>query len=175
VPWRISSKVFRLVFVGFSTALVCVQGLFTLNSIAAKLNRSGGVALLQVLELKRHAREIVGTEYKCERKFYSAEPLFLLDNKVKYPPELAAGPFLLFLGRRDLTGIGSDFDITTSIRRWNPDVVIWGYYLGSKVSEQNDVDRAISDYAIRAEFKVTLLGPIDGRDIFLGYRADCKM
>jgi hypothetical protein len=175
VPRRFSSEALRSRYIVYSAILLLVQSTVTLRMIHDYFIANDGLAVAQVLKLQRHAREIVNDEYKCERKFYSAEPLFLLDNKVRYPRELAAGPFLLFLGRRDLTEIGNEFDVTASIKRWNPDVVIWGYFVGSKTSEQDEVDRVIRDYAIAHEFKINLLGRIDGREISLAYRADCKV
>jgi hypothetical protein len=138
--------------------------------------RSDGLEVLQVIKLQRRAADIVDSNYKCERKFYSAEPLFLLDNNVRYPPELASGPFLLFIGRRtDVSKFGSEFDVNAKLAEWNPDIVIWGYFLGRETSEQDEVDRAIRDYAITHEFKIRQIGYIDRREVYAGFRASCRM
>jgi hypothetical protein len=173
MPRRFSSEVLRFRYIACAVPLLLVQGVIATRFIADNFNANDGLAVVQILKLQKHAREIVDNNYKCERKFYSAEPLFLLDNKVKYPRELAAGPFLLFLGRRNLTGIGKDFDVAASIERWNPDVVIWGYFLGNK-PERDEVDRAVRDYAIERAFTITSVGHLEGRDIYLAYRSDCR-
>ena len=149
--------------------LLCFQATFLIILINTR-----GPALRQVMDIQSNVRKIVDSNYKCDRRFYSAEPIFLLDNKVKYPRELAAGPFLLFLGRRALSEIGSDFDVTSRIKLWDPDVVIWGYFLDDEGSARDEVDRAIRDYAIAGKFKVQIVGNIDGHKIYLAYRADCK-
>ena len=174
MPRPFYSEVLRFRYIACSAALLLVQSVIAIRFIQDNFSANDGLAVVQILKLQKHAREIVGNNYKCERKFYSAEPIFLLDNRVKYPRELAAGPFLLFLGRRDLTGIGNDFDVTASIERWNPDVVIWGYFLGSN-KERDEVDRAIRDYAIERAFKITPLGRLERREIYLAYRADCAV
>ena len=169
VPWRQSSKTLRTPYIIFSALLLCFQATFIIILITTH-----GPALRQVMDIQSEARKIVDSNYKCDRRFYSAEPIFLLDNKIKYPRELAAGPFLLFLGRRALTEIGSDFDVMSRIKLWDPDVVIWGYFLDDEVSERDEVDRAIRDYAIARKFKAQIVGDLDGHKIYLAYRADCK-
>jgi hypothetical protein len=133
-----------------------------------------GPGLQHALNIQSKAREIIDSNYKCDRRFYSAEPVLLLDNKIRYPRELATGPFLLFLGRHALTEIGSDFDVESRIKLWDPDVVIWGYYLGDNVTERDEVDRVIRDYAIVRKFKAQIIGNLNGHNIYLAYRADCK-
>ena len=114
------------------------------------------------------------SNYRCQRKFYSAEPLFLLDSRVKYPRELVAGPFLLFVKGGNLAGTGQEFDLQGRIVQWNPDVVIWGYFLGAKASGEDGADRAIRDYALERKFQVVPIGFVDGHDLYLAYRSDCK-
>ena len=169
VPWRQSSKTLRTPYIIFSSLLLCFQATFIIFLITTH-----GPALRQVINIQSEVRKIVDSNYKCDRRFYSAEPIFLLDNKIKYPRELAAGPFLLFLGRRALTEIGSDFDVMSRIKLWNPDVVIWGYFLDDEVSARDEVDRVIRDYAIARKFKAQLVGTLDGHKIYLAYRADCR-
>jgi hypothetical protein len=175
IPHPLTSEKLRFRYVIFLVVLFCAQaGIMIERGIWYYSSRSGGLDVLEVIKLQGRAREIVDDQYKCERKFYSAEPLFLLDNKIKYPSELAAGPFLLFLSRRDLTGIGKDFDVIARINRWKPDVVIWGYFLENITQPADEVDRIIRDYAIEQKFKIAPLGQFDGRDIYLGYRSECK-
>ena len=131
------------------------------------------------MDIQSNVHKIVDSNYKCDRRFYSAEPIFLLDNKTKYPPELAAGPFLLFLGRRALTEIGSDFDVMSRIKLWDPDIVIWGYFLDevserAEVERAIEVDRAIRDYAFAQKFKAQMVGNLGSHKIYLAYRADCR-
>ncbi len=51
---------------------------------------------------------------------------------MKYPPELAAGPFWMFLRGEPVARKGKQFDLDAHIKAWNPDVVIWGFYLNSR-------------------------------------------
>jgi hypothetical protein len=169
VPWRQSSRMLRKPYIIFSSLLLCFQATFMIILLTTH-----GPSLQQVMNIQSKVRTIVDSNYKCERRFYSAEPIFLLDNKIKYPRELVAGPFLLFLGRRALTEIGSDFDVVSRIKLWDPDVVIWGYFLDDEVSARDEVDRAIRDYAIARKFKAQIVGDLDGHKIYLAYRADCK-
>ena len=169
VPWRQSSKMLRKPYIIFSSLLLCFQATFMIILLTTR-----GPALQQVMNIQSKVRTIVDSNYKCDRRFYSAEPIFLLDNKIKYPRELAAGPFLLFLGRRALTEIGSDFDVMSRIKQWDPDIVIWGYFLDDDVSERDEVDRAIRDYAIAQKFKAQMVGNLGSHKIYLAYRDDCR-
>ena len=118
---------------------------------------------------------MVGSGYRCERKLFTTVPLFLLENDVKYPPELAAGPFLMIFLRGDtLVQKGLAFDVEAHIKKWDPDIVIWGYFLGSHDPAEDAVDRSIRDYATSHSFAVASLGKVDGHEIELGYRAGCK-
>jgi hypothetical protein len=169
VPWHQSSKTLRVPYIFFSALLLCFQATFILILITTHTP-----ALQQVMTIQSNARKIVDSNYKCDRRFYSAEPIFLLDNKIKYPRELGAGPFLLFLGRRAPTEMGSDFDIMSRIKSWDPDIVIWGYFLNDETSERDEVDRAVRDYAIARKFETQFLGNLVGHKIYLAYRPDCK-
>ena len=96
----------------------------------------------QVLEVQHKARQIAVDGYSCERKFYSTAPLFLLENEIKYPPELAAGPFLMFFLRgEELAKKGEAYDLDAHIKAWNPDIVMWGYLIGSHEAAEDAVDR----------------------------------
>lgn len=128
-----------------------------------------------VLKAQKAARQVVGNGYRCERRLYTTVPLFLLENNVKYPPELAAGPFLMIFLRGDsLVQKGLAFDVDAHIKKWDPDVIIWGYFLGSHDPAEDAVDRSIRDYAVSHSFVVASLGKVDGHEIELGYRAGCK-
>jgi hypothetical protein len=72
------------------------------------------------------------------------------------PTRTSGGTFSSLLGRRALVEIGSDFDVMSRIKSWEPDVVIWGYYLDDEISERAEVDRAIRDYAIARKFKTQI-------------------
>ncbi len=99
----------------------------------------------------------------------------MLENNIKYPPELAAGPFLMIFLRGDsLAQKGLAFDVDAHIKKWDPDIVIWGYFLGSPDAAEDAVDRSIRDYAVSHSFVVASLGRVDGHEIELGYRASCK-
>jgi hypothetical protein len=174
MPSRSSSATLHSRYVVFSVVFFCTQAGLLINNGIRQYFVNGGFDVVEVIRLQKRAGEIVGAGYNCDRKFYSAEPLFLLDNKVQYPRELAAGPFLLFLGRRALTEIGDEFDITARIDRWNPDVVIWGYFLQSVTVAADEVDRIVRDYAVNQKFSIVPLGPFDGRDMFMAYRAACR-
>ena len=113
--------------------------------------------------------------YSCERKLYSTAPLFLLENDVKYPPELAAGPFLMiFLRGEALAQKGRAFDVDAHIKEWDPGYRHLGLLSREPDPAEDAVDRSIRDYAVSRSFKVTALGKVDGHEIELGYRAGCK-
>ena len=69
---------------------------------------------------------------------------------------------------------GLAFDVEAHIKKWGPDIVIWGYFLGSHDPAEDAVDRSIRDYATSHSFAVASLGKVDGHEIELGYRAGCK-
>jgi hypothetical protein len=173
-PWNSKRGRTRALYLILAGVMLCMQGVIMAQLISRHVMPDGNLAVAQVLEMQNNARQIVVNDYKCERKLYTAEPLFLLENDVKYPPELAAGPFLMFLRSEALAQKGEQFDLDAHIKKWNPDVVIWGYYLGSPERSEDAVDSIIRDYAINHAFVVTTLGHIDGHVIELGYRAGCK-
>ena len=174
MPVPFSSRSIRDRYIFLSAVLLVFQSITTIR-LTYNFFQNGEPDVLRVLRIQAHASEIIGSQYKCERKLYSAEPLFMLENNVKYPRELASGPFLLFLGRSaELSKLGNEFEVTTSITRWNPDIVIWGYFLGSESPGQDEVDRAVWNYAISREFKIQSIGSIDGKTIYLAYKANCK-
>ena len=171
-PWN-STRAATRRYVILGGVMLCIQSVILAQSVSQSVTRNGNLGVAQVLKLQSHARQIVVNDYNCERKLYTSAPLFLLENDVRYPPELAAGPFLMFL-REALARKGEEFDLNAHIQKWNPDVVMWGYYLGSQEPNEDAVDRIIRDYAIHHAFVVTTIGQIDGRVIELGYRAGCK-
>ena len=174
IPPPFSSRGIRVRYIFLSVVLLVFQSITTIR-LTYHFFQNGEPDVLRVLHIQARANEIIGSQYKCERKFYSAEPLFMLENNVKYPRELASGPFLLFLGRSaELSKFGNEFEVTTSITRWNPDIVIWGYFLGSESPGQDEVERAVRDYAISHEFKLQPIGYIDRKTIYLAYKANCK-
>jgi hypothetical protein len=175
VPGTSSSDLLQSRYVICFLVLFCTQiGIMIEHGVKQYVNDSKGSDVVEVIRIKNRAHEIVDAGYKCERRFYSAEPLFLLDNRVRYPRELAAGPFLLFLGRRDLRQIGDDFKITNRIKQWRPDIVVWGYFVDSTTTAADEVDRVVRAYAVQENFKVVPLGSFDQRDIYLGYRRGCR-
>jgi len=172
MPRAFSSRGIHTRYIFLSMVLLVFQSIPTIR-LTHYFFQNGGPDVLRVLNIQARAKELIGSQYKCERKFYSAEPLFLLENDVKYPRELASGPFLLFLGRHtQLSKFGNDFDVNTSITRWNPDIVIWGYFVGDPGLDE--LDRAVRDYAISREFEVQPIGYIDRKTIYLAYKANCK-
>lgn len=44
----------------------------------------------------------------------------------------------------------------------------------SETQAADEVDQIIRNYATEEKFKIVPLGRFDGRDIYLGYRAECK-
>ena len=175
VPGMSSSDLLRSRYIICFLVLFLTQiGIMLERGVTQYLNGSRGFDVVEAIRIKNRAHEIVDAGYKCERQFYSAEPLFLLDHRVRYPRELAAGPFLLFLGRRDLRKIGADFDVTNRIKQWKPDIVVWGYFVDSTTPAADEVDRIVRTYAVQQNFKVVPLGSFDQRDIYLGYRRGCR-
>jgi hypothetical protein len=172
-PWDSASKKLRSRYVIFASALLCVQSVI-MGQWIVRVIQHGNLAVVQVLEAQSRARQIVMHDYHCERKLYSTEPLLLLENGVKYPPELAAGPFLTFIRGGAVAGTPKEFDLDAHLKQWNPDVVIWGYFLASVAPNEIAVDRAIRDYATKNDFVVANLGLLSGQEMQLAYRPGCK-
>lgn len=171
VPGVFSSELLRSRYIICFLVLFCVQtGTMIERGIRYYL-QFGGFDVVEVIRVQNRAGEIVNADYKCEGRFYSAEPLFLLNRKIRFPREMAV-PALLFL-QRDLRKIGDEFDVTIRIKQWNPDIVVWGYYVDSLTPTEDEVDRIVRMYAVQQNFKVVLLGSFDQRDIYLGYRRGC--
>ena len=174
-PWKRTGDRSRFFYLTFGGAMLGMQCVVMAAIVGPDLLRDRGLLVTQVLNVQNKARQIVVDGYSCERKFYSAAPLFLLENEIKYPPEFAAGPFLMFFLRgEELAKKGEAYDLDAHIKAWNPDIVIWGYHIGSREPAEDAVDRTIRDYAVSHAFIVTRLGQVDGHDIELGYRAGCK-
>ncbi len=174
-PWDASRDRTRLLYLIFAGAMFGMQCLITVEMFGPDVIRDRSLVVSQVLEAQKKARRIVMDGYSCERKLYTTAPLFLLENEVRYPTELAVGPFLMFFLRGEvLEQKGQAFDLDAHIKKWNPDIVIWGYHIGSRDPAEDAVDRFIRDYATSHAFVVTSLGQVDGHPIELGYRAGCK-
>jgi hypothetical protein len=125
--------------------------------------------------VQKKARQVAVNDYRCDRRVYTTTPLFLLENEIKYPPELVAAPFLMLLLRGDvLARKGEAYDLEAHMNKWSPDIVVWGYFLDSRDGAEDAVDRFVKDYAINRAFVVTSLGQVNGHEIKLGYRAGCK-
>jgi hypothetical protein len=174
-PWKSTGDRTRFFYLTFGGAMLGMQCVIMAAIVVPDLLRDRTLLVTQVLNAQHKARQIAVDGYSCERKFYSAAPLFLLENEIKYPPELAAGPFLMFFLRgEELAKTGEEFDLAAHIKAWNPDIVIWGYHIGSQEAAEDAVDRYIRDYAVNHAFIMTPLGQVDGHDIALGYRAGCR-
>ncbi len=174
-PWRPAAEQMRFRYRIFACAMLCIQAVIVVGIVGPDTIRDGNVVVADVLKAQKAARQVVGNGYRCERRLYTTVPLFLLENNVKYPPELAAGPFLMIFLRGDsLVQKGLAFDVDAHIKKWDPDVIIWGYFLGSHDPAEDAVDRSIRDYAVSHSFVVASLGKVDGHEIELGYRAGCK-
>jgi hypothetical protein len=173
VPWDARGERIRALYVILGGALFVMQCVVLAPQVYAAL-RPGGSAVAQVLALQRNARQIVMNDYTCARRFYSLAPLFLLENGVRYPPELAAGPFLMFL-RGQRFGDGQPvLDLDARLKKWNPDIVLWGFYLDNPDPNAVAADRDVRDYAVGHAFVIVPLGTIEGHDIELAYRGGCK-
>lgn len=174
-PWSPTSDRTRFFYLTFGGATLAMQCIIMASTVGPDLLRDRTLLVTQVLDVQHKARQIAVDGYTCERKFYSAAPLFLLENEIKYPSEFAAGPFLMFFLRgEELAKKGEEFDLAAHIKAWNPDIVLWGYHIGSHEAAEDAVDRYIRDFAISHAFVVTPLGQVDGHDIALGYRAGCR-
>jgi hypothetical protein len=170
VPWQGDDRA-RSTYLMFGGVLLCFQLVLMGQGIARLLLRDG-IALTQVLRTQAKAHRVIGKDYLCERKLYSPEPLFLLGG-AKYPPELAAGPYVMSLRSESAMG-GDDPQFIARIEAWNPDVVIWGYFLGGPDRGNDAVDRMTRDYALAHNFTVVPLGRVAGHAIELAYRPGCK-
>lgn len=174
-PWKPTGDRTRFFYLTFGGAMVVMQCVVMAAIVGPDILRDRSLLVTQVLDVQHKARQIAVDGYSCERKFFSAAPLFLLENEIKYPPEFAAGPFLMFFLRgEELAKKGEAYDLDAHIKAWNPDIVIWGYHVGSREVAEDAVDRAIRDYAVSRAFIVTPLGQVDGHNIELGYRAGCR-
>jgi hypothetical protein len=174
-PWGATKDRTRFFYLIFGGAMLVMQCVVMTAIVGPDLLRDRTLLLTQVLNVQHKARQMAVDGYSCERKFFSAAPLFLLENEIKYPPEFGAGPFLMFFLRgEELAKIGEAYDLDAHIKAWNPDIVIWGYHIGSREPAEDAVDRTIRDYAVSHAFVVTPLGQVDGHDIELGYRAGCR-
>jgi hypothetical protein len=174
-PWSPSGAQTRFRYKIFACAMLCLQAVIVVGIVVPGISRDGVLVVAEVLNVQKAARQVVAGSYHCERKLYTTVPLFLLENNVKYPPELAAGPFLMIFLRGDsLAQKGLAFDVDAHIKKWDPDIVIWGYFLGSHDPAEDAVDRSIRDYAISRSFSIASLGKVDGHEIELGYRTGCK-
>lgn len=173
-PWNLSAGSTRRVYVICAGALLCVQCIILAKQLGPGAIREDNV-VSQVLKVQKKARQVAVDNYSCERKLYTTTPLFLLENEIKYPPELVAAPFLMLLLRGEvLERIGEAYDLDAHMNKWNPDIVVWGYFIGSRNAAEDAVDRFVQDYAVNHAFVVTSLGQVNGREIELGYRPGCK-
>lgn len=174
VPSVSSSERLQSRYIIFFFVLFCTQTAIMIErGTSYWLNFSGkAFDVVEVIKIQNRAQKIVDLTYSCSGKLYTAEPVFLLNAKIQYPRELAAGPFLLFL-QQDLRKLGDDFDVTNRIERWQPDIVIWGYYV-NRDPTGDKVDRIVQSYAVRHNFKIVPLGSLDQSKIYLAYRRGCR-
>ena len=174
-PWNLPDGQTRFLYRVFAGALLCIQCIVMAAIIGPDISRDASVAVAEVLKVQTSARTLVQNGYHCERRLYTTVPLFLLENDIKYPSELAAGPFLMFFLRgAALVQKREAFDLDAHIKKWNPDIVIWGYFLGSHDAAEDEVDRSIRDYAVGRNFVIASIGNVDGHDIKFAYRAGCR-
>ena len=111
-PWTLTGDRSRFFYLTFGGAMLGMQCIVMAAIVGPDLLRDRTLLVTQVLNAQHKARQIAVDGYGCERKFYSAAPLFLLENEIKYPPELAAGPFLMFFLRGgELAKKGEEFDL----------------------------------------------------------------
>jgi hypothetical protein len=173
-PWSLSTGRTRRLYVICAGALWCMQSVILAKQLGPEVFRQDNV-VTQVLAVQKKARQVAVNDYRCDRRVYTTTPLFLLENEIKYPPELVAAPFLMLLLRGDvLARKGEAYDLEAHMNKWSPDIVVWGYFLDSRDGAEDAVDRFVKDYAINRAFVVTSLGQVNGHEIKLGYRAGCK-
>jgi len=173
-PWSLSAGQTQRLYMICAGALWCMQCVILAKQLGPEVFRKDNV-VTQVLAVQKKARQVVVNDYKCERRVYTTTPLFLLENEIKYPPELVAAPFLMLLLRGEvLARKGEAYDLEAHMNKWSPDIVVWGYFLDSRDGAEDAVDRFVKDYAVNHAFIVTSLGQVNGHEIKLGYRPDCK-
>jgi hypothetical protein len=173
-PWDSTDGKARRLYVILGCLMLGMQCIVLAQVSARSVVPDSNLGAVQLRTLQAKARQVVGKDYACERKLYSASPLFLLENGVKYPVEMAVGPFLMFLRGEALAKKGRQFDLESRLNAWNPDIAIWGYYLDSPDAAEAEVDRIVRDYAMGHNFAVTTIGQMGGRRIELGTRPGCQ-
>ncbi len=173
-PWSLGETRTRRLYLICAGALWCMQCVILAKQLGPNVIWNDNV-VTQVRAVQMKARQVAVNDYRCERKLYTITPLFLLENEIKYPPELVAAPFLMLLLRGDvLAQKGEAYDLAAHMSKWNPDLVVWGYFIGSQNAAEDVVDRSVRDYATGHSFVVTRLGQVNGHEIELGYRPGCK-
>jgi hypothetical protein len=155
----------------------------TLLLPAAKAVITGDLLMLKAVKIQRQAARIAATLNNCDRRFYSAEPLFLLTEDVKYPAELGAGPFLLALRGGLLKPEDVGVDIDARLKEWAPNLVIYGYYGPWQKNSQpavpdfssfSEVDDKIRNYANERGFETMPVGVVENETITIAYDKACR-
>jgi len=130
------------------------------------------LAILEVVKMQRQAEAIAKSLNKCDRRLYSSQPLFLLSRDVEYPPELAAGPYLLALRGGSLKPEDIGVDIDARLKQWAPNLLIYGFY-ANQDSNFAEVDAKIQDYGKERGFETVILGKVTNREIVISYDKSC--
>jgi len=130
------------------------------------------LAVLEVVKMQRQAEAIAKSLNKCDRRLYSSQPLFLLSRDVEYPPELAAGPYLLALRGGSLKPEDIGVDIDARLKQWAPNLLIYGFY-ANQDSNFAEVDAKIQDYGKERGFETVILGKVTNREIVISYDKSC--
>jgi hypothetical protein len=161
VLWVIGMTFF---VVQFSTILV---------QVSERVLREKDLVILEVVKMQRKAARIAETLTKCDRRFYSSQPLFLLSKDVKYPAELGAGPFLMALRGGALKPEDVGVDIDARLKEWVPNLVIYGFYADHNYKNFLEVDDKIQNYAAEHGFQTMPLGTVTNHTIVIAYDKAC--
>ena len=132
-----------------------------------------GLAMLEVVRMERRAERVAAAMNKCDRRLYSPEPLFLLNEDIKYPAELVSGPFLLALRGGNLKKDDYGVDVDARINEWAPNLLIYGYY-SDEHNSFSEIDEKVQMYATDHSFQTNTLGVLGGRTVFIAYNKACS-
>lgn len=152
-----------------SLAIFCVVQ-FSLTVPAFNFLRLNEYSVSQVASIQERARATVSVLGGCapRPRVFTTQPAFFLADNVEYFPATAAGPFWFRLFDGLPRGHEHSRDIEADLEAFQPDIVVFGYYLGD--SGVGNVDRMLRDYSIRYDMVESAIGSIHGQEIVLGRR-----
>ena len=128
--------------------------------------------LYKTIAVQEKARAVIGSQYICNRRLFTSQPLFLLDDRVIYPEVSASGPFGLLVYEGLPVGHKSKRDIMVEMEKFDPDIVVYGYYAGA--STLAVVDAKIKEFARLRDFETVNVGAVYNNDIVVAFKRGCS-